>query len=135
MLSRTWLVISVLLLMPLVAWSHDLEIKKCMKVETVQKVKEVLNENGTLSEAYDRNGDGKVDIEVISHLLAAKISDTIEYEHAEHPLLYVVDLDYDGVPDVVYVDKTGTGTCEDIVLYEDLTTSNGRDSQRGNGTI
>lgn len=101
------------------AFGHDTEILQCsknLKVEKVEKITENINPNGTLSEAYDRNGDGKIDIEAISHMSATKV-----FEHAEHPFLYVVDLDFDGQPDAVYVDKSGIGKCEDIVLYRDLT--------------
>lgn len=107
------------------AFGHDGEILKCdwnKNISKVEKLAEHINPNGTLSEAYDRNGDGNVDIEAISHMLAAKQENGIVViEHSEHPFLYVVDLDYDGQPDAVYVDKSGVGKCQDIVLYEDLT--------------
>lgn len=107
------------------AFGHDTEILQCsknLKVEKVEKIAENINPNGTLSEAYDRNGDGKIDIEAISHMSATKLeTGAIVFEHAEHPFLYVVDLDFDGQPDAVYVDKSGVGKCDDIVLYKDLT--------------
>lgn len=107
------------------AFAHDTEILQCsknLKVEQVKKLAENINPNGTLSEAYDRNDDGRIDIEAISHMSATGLeSGVMIFEHAEHPFLYVVDLDFDGIPDAVYVDKSGVGRCDDIVLYKDLT--------------
>lgn len=118
-------------------YAHDTEILKCqknLKVESVKKLDEHLNENGTISEAYDRNGDGKIDIEAISHILSVRknTDSTLTFEHAPHPFMYAVDTDYDGEPDLVYVDKSGTGKCEDIVLYEDL---NEPRQKRESGTL
>ncbi len=122
------------------SWGHDTEIIQCdknLKVNKVKKIAENVNPNGTLSEAYDRNADGKVDIEAISHSLSIKKDDgSVEIIHAEHPFLYVVDLDYDGEPDAVYVDKSGAGRCEDIVLYKDLTQPHhGNTDQREEGHV
>lgn len=115
--------------------AHDTEILKCdknLKVEQVKKLGENINPNGTISEAYDRNGDEFVDIEAISHVnITRQETGAIVIDHAEHPFLYVVDLDFDGNPDMVYVDKSGLGKCEDIVLYKDLTVPHNEDRNDG----
>lgn len=107
------------------AFGHDTEILHCSKnltVERVTKLGEVINPNGTLSEAYDRNDDEKIDIEAISYIHSTKLENgVVILDHDAHPFLYIVDLDFDGRPDAVYVDKSGVGKCEDIVLYKDLT--------------
>jgi hypothetical protein len=123
-------VIGILLAGAALAWAipalaHDTEILQCdrnLKVESVKKLDERINPNGTVSEAYDRNGDGNIDIEAVSHIIASRQDGgAVVYDHVPHPFLYIVDLDYDGVPDAVYVDKSGEGRCDDIVLYLDLT--------------
>jgi hypothetical protein len=123
-------VLGILVAGAVLAWSipvlaHDTEILQCdrnLKVESVKKLDERINPNGTVSEAYDRNGDGRIDIEAVSYIIASRQDGgAVVYDHAPHPFLYIVDLDYDGVPDAVYVDKSGVGRCEDIVLYLDLT--------------
>ena len=116
----------VTLIMGIIAFSvvaargHDGEIIHCdrnLKIKAVKKLGERVNPNGTVSEAYDRNRDGQPDIEAISHI---KSMDGKKVIHDPHPFLYVVDLDFDGVPDAVYIDKSGIGNCDDIVLYKDL---------------
>lgn len=106
---------------PTPAYAHDTEIVGCdknIKIAKVAFVKAYVNSNGTYSEEYDRNGDGQTDIEAVSHITGTDGGKTV---HNEHPFLYFVDLDFDGQPDAVYVDKSGTGACGDIVLYRDLT--------------
>lgn len=112
-------------LLPMIAGAHETEILKCSKnliVTSVSKVGDHINENGTISELYDRNGDGKLDIEAISYITDQQLKDdgSVEFVHQDHPFLYVVDLDLDGQPDAAYIDKSGVGTCDDIVLYQDL---------------
>lgn len=117
------------------ALAHPEVILKCdrnLKVDRVQLVQDpVVLDNGMISERYDRNGDGNVDIETLS----IAVSDDAEYNptdgaykfvHRRFPLFYVVDLDYDGQPDAVYIDQTAEGVndpkghCDNVVLYEDL---------------
>lgn len=85
-----------------------LEQKKVAKMDNGQ-----LLSNGMYAEAYDSDGDGVVDIVTLSHMVGDK--------HDTHPVFYMVDLDKDGQPDQVFIDKVGKGKCSDIVLYEDLT--------------
>ena len=47
-------------------------------------------------------------------------TDDEKTRHAEHPFMYIVDTDYDGLPDVSYVDPYGRGKCADIVPYSDF---------------
>ena len=61
---------------------------------------------------YDVNEDGKPDLEVLTQFDSTGV--------AKVPLFYIVDEDGDGSPDKVWVDRFGTGACEDLVLYEDL---------------
>jgi hypothetical protein len=72
---------------------------------------------GLLLERYDRNGDGKVDLGVLSQVEAvSKQGEQIFTRHAKIPTFYFLG---EG-PDLVYIDKVGKGHCQDIVLYEDL---------------
>jgi hypothetical protein len=107
-----------------VAHGHSDVIVQCqnnLKVDHVTLVREWVNENGTLSEGYDRNEDGKVDIEAISYARVEKQdSGVVVVSHHPFPFLYVVDLDYDGEPDAVYVDRHVEGRCDDVVPYLDL---------------
>lgn len=115
---------AVMVLSVLFATGHDTEIVQCernLRVSAVDKLEEVINENGTVSELYDRNQDGEADIEAVSYLVAIEEHDgDVTYLHRPHPFLYIVDLDFDGNSDIVYVDKFGEGRCDDIVPYQDL---------------
>ncbi len=93
-----------------------------LPVPHVVKLGELIQENGTLSEYFDRNDDGRMDIEARSIVTAIRREDdgTITVEHRDPPFQYVVDLDFDGAPDLVYHDIHGRGDCEDIHLYLDL---------------
>jgi hypothetical protein len=73
-----------------------------------------VNPNGTVSEAYDSNEDGKIDIEAISSL------DGVGSQHTALPFLYIMDMDYDGTPDAAWVDVLGTGECAGWVFYGPL---------------
>jgi hypothetical protein len=123
-----WLMLTALLLgmivlalfLPMPAKAHDAAILRCsnnLVVKHVTKLSETINSNGTVSEWYDRNGDGKPDIEAISSILKQIV---ISVRHQEHPIFWVVDIDFDGLPDKVFTDIHGEGRCDDIVLYRDL---------------
>jgi len=89
----------------------------------------IFESTGLYVEHYDTNGDGKFDVLVLSHMLTATA-------HAKNPVFWIVDTDYDGEPDAVYIDKKGLGVCTDIVLYQDLHAIHGEyrepiDSGRG----
>ena len=101
------------------AFAHHKEVASCaiFKAKHVKKVRERVNPNGTLSEEYDRNRDGQTDIETVSYI---HDTDDEKTRHAEHPFMYIVDTDYDGLPDVSYVDPYGRGKCADIVPYSDF---------------
>ncbi len=101
--------------------AHDDIVKRCFEsMGPVVKLKELVNENGTVSEVYDRNGDGKIDIEVVSH-------HSENGGHREVPLLYIVDQNYDGEPDMVFIAPNGVGLCSDLKLYDVL----GHNEHRG----
>lgn len=132
-LERWWSVPAVLLFglltychtAPAVVFGHAYEIVACrgnLVINKAQLISEEPLENGLYAERYDTNGDGKVDIIALSTIIATRKDgeDVVILTHAEHPTFYMVDLDYDDTPDVLYVDKGPGGRCEDIVLYRDF---------------
>jgi len=74
----------------------------------------LLDPTGFLAEHYDTNEDGKVDVVAFSTAIGTR------GDHRVNPVYWMVDLDFDGKPDAVYIDKKGLGKCTDIVLYEEL---------------
>lgn len=91
-------------------------------------IKEGMAPNGMYSEEYDTNKDGYPDVTTLSALLSVEVDkslDSVIVKHKEHPIFWVVDVDYDAVDDFVYHDVHGDGNCEDIMLYEDLTKKRG----------
>jgi hypothetical protein len=101
------------------AFGHSDAIVKCkgnIKYSKAVKVgvDEILATNGLYAEHYDTNGDGKFDIITLSH------TDLADKRHRVNPVFWIVDKDYDGIPDAIYIDKKGLGKCTDIVLYQDL---------------
>lgn len=95
------------------AYAHDGVVARCFGSSHPALISSQKNANGTLSETYDRNGDGKLDIEVISTTRNGDQGD----EHNPHALLFVVDQNYDGDPDVVLIDPVGVGACRDLFVY------------------
>lgn len=97
--------------------AHSKEITQCRENIVYQKADlvagPILLDSGLVVEAYDTNGDKKPDVVVFSHFKG-------DGTHSEHPIFWMVDIDFDGVEDAVYIDKRGLGVCTDIVLYEDL---------------
>ena len=101
------------------AFGHSDAIVKCkgnIKYSTAVKVHEDLlfSSNGLYAEYYDTNGDGKYDVITLS---STNLTNTT---HRVNPVFWIVDTDFDGTPDAVYIDKKGLGKCPDIVLYQDL---------------
>jgi hypothetical protein len=95
---------------------HSEQIVHCDRNITyteANKIMEITNENGTISEYYDTNGDDKIDIEAISYMHGAD-------KHDDFPFMYIVDINLDGKPDKSYVDIGGVGDCTDIRFYQDL---------------
>ena len=95
---------------------HSDAITRCSKNLVVKEailLKTEAQANGTVFEFYDRNKDEQVDIIAISHSLNAN-------EHMSYPFMWIVDLDYDTVPDAVYVDVGEKNECGNIRLYKDL---------------
>jgi hypothetical protein len=133
------LVIAGVLLAALPAQAHPdviLVCEKNLKVSHVSQVGETMQyENGLIGERYDRNGDGKIDIEALSipHAGEDKANIAAKVEHRRFPLFYVVDVDLDGNPDAVYIDRTPDGVrdpkqhCANVVLYEDLSKGRGKE--------
>jgi hypothetical protein len=94
---------------------HSEQIIHCDRNITyteANKIMELANENGTVSEYYDTNSDGRIDIEAISYARGTG--------HTEYPFMYIVDINMDGRPDKSYVDIGGVGDCADIRFYQDL---------------
>ena len=101
--------------------AHDDAIIKCdynLKVDHVTKIGEVTFANGLVDEHYDRNDDGMTDIHALSYLIEPTDLDGL-VPHQPNPILWQVDLDFDGEIDKVYIDIYGEGRCEDIKLYLD----------------
>ena len=117
---RACLLLSAWILMPVSeSYAHSDAILNCnqnIKYSEAVKVPPdvLLTDRGIYVEHYDTNGDGKFDVAVFSH------SNTDGRTHRENPIFWMVDLDFDTVPDAVYIDKKGLGICTDIVLFEDL---------------
>lgn len=102
-------------------YAHNEAIVLCdrnLVYNDAAKVGERLNENSTLSEYYDTNRDGKVDIETVSY--GVEYDDTGEMYHSPYPFMFIVDLNFDEVPDKEYVDIGGHGRCDEIRFYKDL---------------
>lgn len=78
---------------------------------------EFAHANGTISEGYDRNGDGRVDVDAVSAQDGLGTG-----HHTALPFLYIVDLDFDGEPDVAISDLVGDGGCAGLRVYQDLRT-------------
>ena len=123
----TCAVIVALVLLARTGHAHSVMIDACFRGPVpAKKVGEQPNENGLLSELYDRNGDGQIDIEVMTPIKGGKkaADGSIEYEHDSHPLFFAVDTSKDmtrGEPDTLYIDRYGKGQCSGIVIYKDLT--------------
>jgi hypothetical protein len=89
----------------------------CPGIPDVSGLVPVLEEimpNGLMYRAYDLDGDGRID-----HAQAHVVNNQSDVQR--FPLFYEIDDNGDHQPDRVMVDKLGTGKCEDIVLYMDLT--------------
>lgn len=89
----------------------------------LEQVGMILHPNGLVGERYDRNRDGMVDVEVLSAVTGVRYNHetgSLVVEHEPRPMLWIVDVDFDGLPDVVYNDEGGEGKCQDIKLYRDL---------------
>lgn len=115
------------------AWRHDTaqaaqpvhneQIIRCnrnLSYDEAEKVDERVNENSTLSEFYDTNGDDQADIEAISYLKG--YDDTGQMVHDRFPFRWLVDLNYDGMPDKEYTDigQPPAGRCNEIVFSGDV---------------
>lgn len=74
------------------------------------------------AEAYDTNGDGIRDVVTLSHVvrLDEKEDGTLHWYHDPRPVYWLVDRNYDNIPDEVYIDINGLGDCHDIKFYKDL---------------
>lgn len=115
-----WKLISICLLSfglvhPYYAEGHNKAIIQCRQnivYDRAIKIGDDVISKDFYLEHYDTNNDGKFDIQTLSYRDLAV--------HNANPVFWMVDLDYDGEADVVYIDKKGLGICTDIVLYEDL---------------
>lgn len=100
------------------AMAHPTDLLLCGHLLRAQEISASLRSNGMYSERYDTNGDGVVDLEILSVILATHKDGSVE--HSRHPTFYIRDVDYDHAADVVFIDKAGNGNCNDIVEYADL---------------
>lgn len=101
------------------AWAHPTTLMVCGdNIVTAREISASVRSNGLYSERYDTNADGVVDLETLSTVILTNPDGTVE--HAHHPTFYIRDLDYNHTPDVVLIDKTGEGICDEIAIYEDL---------------
>lgn len=120
-LPPIWVMVlnSVLIFTVSPAYGHSKAIVQCKKnilykQATKAKPDEVVSSVGLLAEYYDTNKDGQYDVIALSH--TSEDGKT----HRENPLFWIVDTNYDGQPDAVYIDPVGKGLCNDITLYQDL---------------
>ena len=122
-LLATALVGSCKLFGPDLVAAHDFAILYCsnnIKIEHVTKLDEETLQNGLLDEHYDRNGDRIADIHALSSITGAMDLESGLVPHREHPIFWQVDLDFNGLIDIIYVDIHGEGRCDDIKPYLDL---------------
>ena len=120
-LFATALVGSCKLFGPDLVAAHDDAIIRCdrnLKVDHVTKVGEEMFQNGLLDEHYDRNDDGVADIHVLSSITGTTTDEGL-VPHRPSPIIWQVDLDFDGQIDRAYIDIHGESRCEDIMLYLD----------------
>jgi hypothetical protein len=101
------------------AFGHSDAIVNCdqnIKYSEAKKVDVdlVFASTGLYAEHYDTNGDGKFDVVAFSDVNLKTL------EHKANPVFWMVDRNYDGTPDAVYIDVKGKGQCSDIKLYQDL---------------
>lgn len=107
------------------SYAHIGLIGRCPELPAtapVKRVHEVVNSNGTVSEGYDTNGDGLMDIEAVSHILQTKIDrerGEVHIDHHKYPFMYIIDIDQDHEPDRSYVDRGASGSCSDLHLYQE----------------
>lgn len=97
--------------------AHNDAIIRCSENFPVEKavlLKTESQANGTVFEYYDRNDDEKVDIIAISHQIDGG------NEHISYPFMWIVDHNFDSIPDAVYVDVGEKNECKNIKLYKDL---------------
>lgn len=66
-----------------------------------------LTENGLEIFKYDTNKDGQRDVEI----------SIPQGDENRYPLFYLFDNNYDGKPDIQWVDKLRDGTCNDVQVY------------------
>lgn len=64
-------------------------------------------QNGLIAHLYDTNRDGVFDVQILIP----------QGDLNRYPVLYMFDRDYDGDPDIEYVDKNRDGTCDRIEPY------------------
>lgn len=109
-------------------FGHETQILNCGGFKKADKVGESVIENGMLAEAYDTDGDGKIDLETLSVVMG---TDDKGLTHKSFPVFYWIDRNGDGKVDYVYIDKYGDGFCESIVLYSDLSKEQRPDTGKG----
>jgi len=109
------------------ARAHPWAITEChdnIEYAEAVKVGEWVDEGRVFywAEAYDTNGDGVKDVVALSHFITLErgMSGRIYQEHDPHPVYWLVDRDYDDIPDEAYIDINGKGNCHDIKLYKNL---------------
>ena len=116
-----WLVLSTLV-WSCAADAHEEAIIECTNniiYKYVRKMNETRLENGLLDEHYDSDADFVADIHVLSSIRGAADDDGLT-PHDPNPVFWVVDKDFDGKEDAIYIDIHGEGKCDDIKLCKDL---------------
>jgi len=119
------------------AAAHSAAITECRNniiYDEAVLLEETL-QSGYWAEHYDTNGDGKLDVMALSHILDMQTrEDGVYYKHDPNPVFWMVDrqefdttgdglpdtVEYDGDPDTVFIDINGEGNCDDIKFYQDL---------------
>jgi hypothetical protein len=87
---------------------------------------QAVHPSGLWTERYDTDGDKRADVIALSPITGyvynwnKEDKPDLGVDHAEHPVMYQIDLNNNGRADVTYVDKGGEGKCEDIQVYEVL---------------
>lgn len=64
--------------------------------------------NGEVVRSFDRNHDGERDAETYSELIGGP------NRERPFPYKFLIDDDFDGIPDRKFIDFSGDGRCEDI---------------------
>ena len=114
----------VIWLFPPLAFGHDAEVSTCFNGgKKVEREGRRAHPSGLWAELYR---GPKTVVLTLSPITGYRYNwnknneDDLTIEHSEHPVIFWVDWDSNGRFDESFVDKGGTGRCDEIEHYEYL---------------